>query len=265
MEDLEEKIEKFIYNGYGGGYGCGYNDGSGDGHGGGFGDGYGFGNDTGYGYGLGHISGYGSGTSYASGAGHVSGAGVGSGYGDGTGCGTGDGNGFSGDYDDTWLGGNSDNLCIKKLNNSNACLIDGVNTIILHVKDNIAKGEIINKDLSTTPCYIVKGNGYFAHGKTIKEAQASLVEKYMKDMNEDDVIDEFIHTFEKNKKYKCSEFFKWHNYLTGSCEMGRKSFMENHEIKMSDEFTVDEFIDLTINDYGRTVIEHLKTKWSEKG
>lgn len=265
MEDLEEKIEKFIYNGYGGGYGCGYNDGSGDGYGGGFGDGYGFGNDTGYGYGLGHISGYGSGTSYASGAGHVSGAGVGSGYGDGTGCGTGDGNGFSGDYDDTWLGGNSDNLCIKKLNNSNVCLIDGVNTIILHVKDNIAKGEIINKDLSTTPCYIVKGNGYFAHGKTIKEAQNSLVEKYMRDMNEDDVIEKFMSVFEKNKKYKCSEFFKWHNYLTGSCEMGRKSFMKNHEIKMSDEFTVDEFIDLTINDYGSSVIENLKVKWNEKG
>ena len=47
--------------------------------------------------------------------------------------------------------------------------------------------------------------------------------------------------------------------------MGRESFMKNHEIKMDDEFTVDEFIDLTINDYGSSVIEHLKIKWNEKG
>ena len=203
-------------------------------------------------------TGYGSGSGYGDGDGYGSGYSDGSGYGDGSGDGSGYGYGDGSGYGDGYGS-------LKKFNNSTVFSIDGIETVISHVKDNIVKCEIINKDFTASSCYIVKGNGYFAHGKTIKEAQNSLVEKYMQDMNEEDVIEKFMNTFEKNKKYKCSEFFKWHNYLTGSCKMGRESFMRNHEIKMADEFTVDEFIDLTINDYGSSVIEHLKIKWNEKG
>ena len=54
------------------------------------------------------------------------------------------------------------------------------------------------------------------------------------------------------------KFFEWHNKLTGSCEMGRKSFAKNHDIDLNkDEFTVEEFIELTKNDFGRKVIEQL--------
>ena len=163
-------------SGYGYGYGSGYADGSGDGDGSGYGSGYGYG--------------YGSGSGY--GYGYGSGDGVGSGYGDGTGCGTGDG--------------------VKKFKNNIIYLIDRVPTIIHRIKNNIAKGEIVNGDFTTTPCYIVKGNGYFSHGKTIKEAQASLVEKYMENMDEEEIIEKFMSEFEPNKKYKGSVFFNYSVY-----------------------------------------------------
>jgi len=50
------------------------------------------------------------------------------------------------------------------------------------------------------------------------------------------------------KKYKGSVFFDWHHYLTGSCLMGRESFVKNHGINLDDEFTVDEFIKLCRDD-----------------
>ena len=203
--------------------------------------GYGDGDVTGSGCGYGYGSGCGSGCGYGSGSGYGYGFGYGDGFGDGDGSGYGDG--------------------IKKVNKHNVYKIDGINTCIDRIKDSIAKGFVLNKDLTQTPCYIVKGNGYFAHGKTIKEAQQALVEKYMENMDEEEIIEKFMSEFEPNKKYKGSVFFNWHHYLTGSCLMGRESFVKNHDLNLDDEFTVDEFIELTVNDYGGSVINKLKESW----
>ena len=121
----------------------------------------------------------------------------------------------------------------------------------------------MNCDFTYEPCYIVKGNGYFAHGKTIREAQQGLVKKYIEDMDEEEIIEKFISEFEPNKKYKGSVFFNWHHYLTGSCLMGREAFVKNHDLNLDDEFTVDEFIELTINDYGGEIIGQLKERWDK--
>lgn len=59
-------------------------------------------------------------------------------------------------------------------------MIDDVPTLIDHVHGNIAKGAILNSDLTTTPCYIVKSGGWFAHGETLREAQAVLLENNLK-------------------------------------------------------------------------------------
>ena len=139
--------------------------------------------------------------------------------------------------------------------------IDDIQTAITHIKDNIAKGFILNGDFTINPCYIVKGNGFFAHGKTIREAQRALVEKYMKDMDEDEVIAKFISEFEHGKKYKGTVFFDWHHYLTGSCLMGRESFVKNHGLDLDAEYTVDEFITLCEDAYGGEIIKKLKNMW----
>ena len=255
----EVKIMEWIKNnsGYGSGYDKGYGYGSGSGSGYGYGSGYG----KGYGYGSGSGSGDGYGSGYGKGYGYGSGSGSGDGYGDssgfGYGYGHGDGSGFGYGY------GYGDDNKLKSINGDEVFNIDNVPTIIKHTKGNVAKGFIVNCDFTYEPCYIVKGNGYFAHGKTIREAQHGLVKKYIEDMDEDEVIGKFVEEFEPNKKYKGSVFFNWHHYLTGSCLMGRESFVKNHDLNLDDEFTVDEFIELTINDYGGEIIEQLKEQWDK--
>ena len=128
------------------GDGCGCGSGSGDGSG----SGSGYGDGYGYGYGSGSGSGYGDGSGY------------GSGYGDGSGYG------------------------IKSFNGEPVHRIDGVNTLIRSVRGNTAHGAIVNKDLTLTPCYIVKQDGVFAHGETLREAMEDLRDKLFEDMPEDD-------------------------------------------------------------------------------
>ena len=66
----------------------------------------------------------------------------------------------------------------------------------------------------------------------------------------------------KNKKYPAENFYEWHHYLTGSCEMGRKSFMQDRNITFDDMYTVDEFITLCENSYGGEIIKELKERWN---
>ena len=70
----------------------------------------------------------------------------------------------------------------------------------------------------------------------------------------------FINEFpDKDKKYPAKAFYVWHNRLTGSCEMGRKSFIKNGGYDLeNDAFTVAEFIDITRDAYGGEVIEQLE-------
>lgn len=83
-------------------------------------------------------------------------------------------------------------------------------------------------------------------------------EKIFEDLEPEEAIEEFRKVFNNVDKYKGTEFFKWHHILTGSCEMGRKSFVKNHEINLEDEFTVKEFIEVCENDYGSSIIKMLK-------
>ena len=198
----------------------------------------------GYGYGDGSGSGYGDGDGSGSGSGYGSGSGSGSGYGDGYG----DGSGYG----------------IKAFGNDTVYMIDGLQTIILQIKGQVAKGFILNRDFTLEPCYVVKGNGYFAHGKDIREAQHSLREKIFENMDSDEAIEQFMSKFEKDKSYKGTDFFEWHHYLTGSCLMGRESFVKNHGLDLEKEYTVAEFIELTENDYGSEIIKQLKERIKEE-
>ena len=201
------------------GYGSGYGDGSGDG----YGSGYGYGDGDGYGYG----DGYGDGDGY--------------GYGDGSGDGYGDGYGIS------------------NINGDPVYRIDGVPTIIKSVHGNAAKGFVLQSDLTLTPCYIVKGNGQFAHGDDLHQAMSALTEKLFEDMPEEERIAEFIKAHpDKDKSYSNKDLFDWHHRLTGSCLAGRNAFVKDRGLTLDGETTVAEFIRLTKNAYNGSVIKHLE-------
>ena len=198
------------------------------GNGYGYGDGDGNGNGDGYGYGDGDGYGYGNGN----------------GYGDGNGYGNGNGYGYG----------------IKNINGYNVYNVDSTPTIFTHIHGNVAKGYILERNVIFNPCYIVKGNGYFAHGKTLQKAQNALEEKIIDEMDVEEKIKLFKEKFsDVNKKYAVKDFYQWHHILTGSCEMGRKSFAKNHNIDIdNDIMTVKEFIKLTENAYCGDVIRELK-------
>ena len=152
---------------------------------------------------------------------------------------------------------------MKSFNGKKIYTIDNVQTIITHVSNDIAKGFILNGDFTLNPCFVAKGHNKFAHGETLKKACKALEEKIFEDLDPDEAIEEFEKVFEKNKKYKGTEFYKWHHILTGSCEMGRDAFIKNHNINLEDEFSVIEFIKICENDYGGEIIKKLKDLYEE--
>ena len=210
---------------------------SGCGNGAGFGFDYGYDNGNGYGFGYGRGTGYGNGTGDGNAYGFGRGDGYGFDYGFGRGC----------DKD------------ISKFNNDKVYLVDNVPTIIKKVKGSIAQGYILNSDFTLEACYIAKGHNKFAHGKTVRKAVEDLQNKIFEDIDTDEAIELFLEEFKLDKKYKAKDFYIWHNRLTGSCEMGRRSFAKNKGIDLeNDMFTVQEFIDLTRNNFGGEIIEQLE-------
>ena len=243
---LDDKAKAFLSvdSGDGSGYGYGYGDGYGDGSG--YGYGYGYGSGDGYGYGDGSGYGYGDGYGSGDGYGYGSGYGYGDGYGDGSGYGYGDGYG------------------IKRFNREAVYRIDGVNTLIRSVRGNTAHGAIVNNELTTTPCYIVKQDNIFAHGKTLREAMEALRDKLFEDMPEDERIDAFLRETDREKTYPTQYFYDWHHRLTGSCDMGRKQFAQDHGVDLEHGMmTLTEFLELTKDAYGGDVIRKVLSKMQE--
>ena len=222
MEALEDKIKKFLAidvgSGDGYGYGDGYGDGDGSGDGSGYGDGSGDGSGDGYGYGDGY--------------------GDGSGYGDGYGYGYGSG--------------------VKEVSGSIVYIVDNTPTIITSVRANVAQGFILQNDLQTIPCYIVKENNKFAHGDTLRDAFISLQEKLYDDSTEEERIEAFVKKFPSyDTKYDNKDLFAYHHVLTGSCRMGRESFVNSKGLSLDGKTSVREFVELTKNAYGGDVIRKL--------
>ena len=205
-------------------------------------------------------SGYGYGSGYGDGSGSGSGDGSGYGSGDGSGSGSGDGSGYGSGYGS----GSGYGYGIKSFNRETVYQIDGVNTLIRFVRGNTAHGAIVNVDLTTAPCYIVKQGNLFAHGETLREAMEALREKLFEDMPEDKRIDAFLRETDREKTYPTQYFYDWHHRLTGSCDMGRKQFARDHGVDLEHGMmTLTEFLELTKNAYGGDVIRKTISKMQE--
>lgn len=234
MEALEEKIKKFLAIDVGYGYGSG--------------DGSGYGSGEGYGYGSGYGSGYGYGYGSGSGDGYGDGYGSGYGYGSGDGYGYGDGDGY----------GSGDGYGVKEISGSIVYIVDNTPTIITSVRANVAQGFILQSDLQTIPCYIVKENNKFAHGETLRDAFMSLHEKLYDDSTEEERIEAFVKKFPSyDTKYDNKDLFAYHHVLTGSCRMGRELFVNSKGLSLGDKTSVREFVELTMDAYGGDVIRKL--------
>ena len=227
METLEDRIKAFVS----------LNPGSGDGSG----SGSGSGSDSGSGCGGGYRNDYVSGDGNEYGCDFGSGPGCGSGYG-----------GFG---DDGFGDGDDDGFGVKEVNGDTVYIVDVVPTIIKSVRDNIAQCFILQRDLTLTPCYIVKEQNRFAHGETLHDAFSALQEKLYDDSTEEERIEAFRKKFpEYDTPYPNRDLFAYHHVLTGSCRMGRESFCKDKGIDLDGSTTVREFVELTKDSYGGDVI-----------
>ena len=196
-------------------------------------------------------SGYGSGDDSGSGSGDDSGSGYGYGSGDDSGSGSGDdsGSGYGYGYGDDSGDG------VKEVNGDTVYIVDYVPTIIKSVRDNIAQGFILQRDLTLKPCYIVKEQNMFAHGDTLHDAFTALQEKLYDNSTEEERIEAFRKKFpEYDTLYPNRNLFTYHHVLTGSCRMGRESFCKDKGIDLDGSTTVREFVELTKDSYGGDVI-----------
>ena len=228
MEHLRKKVEAFLKPGHGHGSGYGYGSGYGSSSGDGYGDGYGDGSGYGDGHGDGHGHGSGSGDGYGYGYGHDYGYGYG----------------------------------VQSLNGISVYLIDDVLTAITQLHGDVARGYIVQGDLTKRDCYVVKRNGLFAHGDDLKSAQAAVMDKVFAQLDADERIAEFAKTHAPDAAYLTADFYKWHGLLTGSCAAGRDQFARDRGIDMGGAMTVDEFIALCENAYGREIIAKVKGRYA---
>ena len=144
---------------------------------------------------------------------------------------------------------------IRSCNGELVYNIDGVPTILRHVRRNVAHGVVLNRDLTTTDCYVAKQDNIFAHGETLAKAMEALRDKLFGDMPVEERIEAFLKETEDGKAYPAQYFYDWHHRLTGSCDMGRRQFARDHGIDVdSDTMTLREFLALTKDAYGGSVI-----------
>ena len=154
-------------------------------------------------------------------------------------------------------GGNGNG--IKQINNMPVIKIDEVPTAIKRIKGNLIKGYTFSS-LRLIPCYVVKQDDYFAHGRTFREAMHALQEKILLNMPIEERINAFLSEIKTDKEYKAQIFYDWHHKLTGSCELGRSEFIKQHGIDLNGLMTVEKFIELTKNSYGGDVIKLLEKR-----
>ena len=178
-------------------------------------------------------------------------------YGDGRGSGSGSGYGYR--YGRGSSSGSGSGDGIQAVSKCPVYQIDGVPTILNHIHGNIAEGFILQSDLTFTPCYVVKENGVFAHGATMREAFDALQEKLYDGRTEEERLTAFKEHFpDFGKKYPAKELFAWHHVLTGSCKAGRMAFCFDKGIDLEkDTYSVVEFIRLTKDAYGGEMIRKL--------
>lgn len=200
-----------------------------------------------HGYGSGIDSGNGTETNFGNGRGFDYGNGFGNA--EGYGCGLGYGGPFSGELH---------NIGIKSINGHKVYNIDTILTIIYTVHGDVARGAILH-GVYLTPCYIYRYNGYFAHGRTVKEAYEDAKNKWVNHQPIEYRIKSFIEAYPTlDTEAHNADLYKWHHVLTGSCRLGRSEFCKTHNIDLTGKTKVKDFINLVKNSYGGKIIIELQ-------
>lgn len=72
------------------------------------------------------------------------------------------------------------------------------------------------------------------------------------------VLNKIVEKFpEYDVKYSNRDLFTYHHILTGSCRIGRETFVVDKGLSLDGKTSVREFVELTKDSYGRKIIKKL--------
>ena len=93
------------------------------------------------------------------------------------------------------------------------------------------------------------GDGYFTHGKTIKEAKEDLIFKITKHSKDD------YKNLNLNSKLSFNKSIECYRVITGACSFGTKDFVKTNNIEEK-EYSIKEIIELTEGYYGNETFKN---------
>ena len=137
--------------------------------------------------------------------------------------------------------------------------VDGIDTLIVSVHGNVAKGYIVLFDLTLSSCYIEKSAGnFFAHGRTLRGARDEVIGKLLRSKHVNEMVRRFKEKFKNHEdKYLGHEFATWYKILTGASRMGVDLFIKENEMDLNKYYTVKEFMNLCRDRYGWNIIKRI--------
>ena len=98
---------------------------------------------------------------------------------------------------------------------------------------------------------MVKYQGYFGFGKTLKEANTNAKLNASREIPLEIRIKHFIDS------HPLFEEYTGHDYLTGSCKAGKYKFCRDNNIDFNKKYTVLYFLNLVKDSYKPEIIEQV--------
>ena len=135
--------------------------------------------------------------------------------------------------------------------------INDQHVIFNQIHGNYAKISVITVDLTTYDRWLVKYNGFFGFGKTLKDANKDARLNASREIPLEIRIQHFIDTHSLFEEYTGQELFDWHDYLTGSCKAGKYKFCRDNNVDFDKKYTVLYFLNLVKDSYKPEIIEQV--------
>lgn len=244
------------------------------------GDVVGSGGGNGYGWGIGFCTGSGngdgtggskrdesdidSGNGDGTGKGSGNGFGIGDGMGDyygglfGSGYGNGSGNGMEDD---------GDLLSITRVGDNTIYNINGAPIAIDNIKGNIAKGRILNDDMTFTDCWIVREGNCIEYGKDLHDTHKAAQRESAIQLPKEERLKMFVQRFPSpDELIPIKELYNWHHVLTGACKYWSKEWCKQNGFNVEDEIycvSIRKFVNLTEFEWGGDIIKELKNYYKD--
>lgn len=180
----------------------------------------------------------------------------GSGY--GSGYGSGSGNGMEND---------GDLLSFARVGNDTIHNINGAPMAIDNIKGNIAKGRILNDDMTFTDCWIVREGNCIEYGKDLHKTYLAAQRESAIQLPKEERLKMFVQRFPSpDEPIPIKELYHWHHVLTGACRIHSKEWCKRHGFNFEDEIycvSIRRFVNLTESEWGGDIIKELKNYYKD--